>query len=99
MIQKNFFKIIFLSLLIVSCTATPPQQPDNICSIFKEKNSWYKAAIRTEKRWKLPPYVLMSFVFQESSYNAKAKPERDKLLGFIPWFRPSSAKGPLLKMV
>ena len=93
MIQKNFFKIIFLSLLIVGCTATPPQQPDNICSIFKEKNSWYKAAIRTEKRWKLPPYVLMSFVFQESSYNAKAKPERDKLLGFIPWFRPSSAKG------
>ena len=66
MIQKNFFKIIFLSLLIVGCTATPPQQPDNICSIFKEKNSWYKAAIRTEKRWKLPPYVLMSFVFQES---------------------------------
>ena len=89
MIQKNFFKIIFLSLLVVGCTATPPQQPDNICSIFKEKKSWYKAAIRTEKRWKLPPYVLMSFVFQESSYNAKAKPERDKLLGFIPWFRGS----------
>ena len=92
MIQKNFFKIIFLSLLVVGCTATPPQQPDNICSIFKEKKSWYKAAIRTEKRWKLPPYVLMSFVFQESSFNAKAKPERNKLLGFIPWFRPPLQK-------
>tara|TARA_B100001248_G_C27260873_1_gene398375 strand:+ start:217 stop:822 length:606 start_codon:yes stop_codon:yes gene_type:complete len=93
MIQKNFFKVIFLSALLVGCASMPPQQPHNICSIFEEKRSWYKAAIRTEKRWKLPPYVLMSFVFQESSYNAKAKPERDKLFGIIPWLRPSSAKG------
>ena len=35
----------------------------------------------------------MSFVYQESSYKANAKPERDKVLGFIPWFRPSSASG------
>jgi hypothetical protein len=35
----------------------------------------------------------MSFVHQESSFKADAKPEREKLLGFIPWFRPSSAAG------
>ena len=80
-------------LTLSACVSSPPEKPDNICEIFQEKRSWYKAAIRSEKRWKLPPYVLMSFVFQESSYNAKAKPERDKLFGFIPWFRPSSAKG------
>ena len=55
MTQKNFFRIIFLSLLIVGCTAIPPEQPDNICSIFKEKNSWYKSEIITEKIWNLPP--------------------------------------------
>ena len=53
----------------------------------------YKAAVKTEKRWKLPPYVLMSFIYQESSFKSDAKPEREKLLGFIPWKRPSSAKG------
>ena len=86
--------IIFLTFLILfGCASSPPKNPDNICKIFQEKRSWYKAAIRTEKRWKLPPYVLMSFVFQESSFQANARPEREQLFGFIPWFRPSSAKG------
>ena len=35
----------------------------------------------------------MSFVYQESSFKANAKPEREKVLGFIPWLRPSSASG------
>lgn len=91
--HRNIFSIIVFICFIQACATTPPESPDNICKIFKEKKSWYKAAIQAEKRWKIPPYVLMSFVFQESSYKANAKPEREKLLGFIPWFRPSSAKG------
>ena len=94
--SNRYVKILYLLIItfsLQSCMTTPPESPDNICKIFKEKRSWYKAAIQAEKRWKIPPYVLMSFVFQESSYRANAKPERDKLLGFIPWFRPSSAKG------
>ena len=86
-----FFAIVII--LLQSCISKPPENPDNICLIFKEKKSWYKAAIRSEKRWKIPPHVLMSFVYQESSYKANAKPERDKVLGFIPWSRPSSASG------
>ena len=35
----------------------------------------------------------MSIVYQESSFKADARPEREKLLGVIPWFRPSSAVG------
>jgi hypothetical protein len=91
------YKISYLLLLIVfiiqSCATRPPENPDNICLIFKEKRGWYKAVIRSEKRWKIPPYVLMSFVYQESSFQADARPEREKLMGFIPWFRPSSAVG------
>jgi len=91
--MKNNLIIFFAFLILFGCASSPPKNPDNICKIFQEKRSWYKAAIRTEKRWKLPPYVLMSFVFQESSFQANARPEREQLLGFIPWFRPSSAKG------
>jgi hypothetical protein len=93
MIQRNLLKTIAIIFTVSSCAVTPPENPDNICSIFKEKRSWYKAAVKTEKRWKLPPYVLMSFIYQESSFKSDAKPEREKLLGFIPWKRPSSAKG------
>jgi hypothetical protein len=93
MIQRNLLKTIAIIFAVSSCAVTPLENPDNICSIFKEKRSWYKAAVKTEKRWKLPPYVLMSFIYQESSFKSDAKPEREKLLGFIPWKRPSSAKG------
>ena len=91
--QKNIFKLIITFFVITSCASSPPQNPDNICLIFEEKRSWYKAAIQTQKRWKLPPHVLMAVVYQESSFESNAKPEREKLLGFIPWKRPSSAKG------
>ena len=91
---KFNYLLLFITIFIVqSCVTKPPQNPDNICLIFQEKKGWYKAAIRSEKRWKVPPYVLMSFVYQESSFKADAKPERDKLLGIIPWFRPSTAVG------
>ena len=94
MIQKNSYSILIILVLALSaCVSSPPEKPDNICDIFEEKRSWYKAAIRSEKRWKLPPYVLMAFIHQESSFQAKIKPERAKLLGVIPWLRPSSSVG------
>ena len=93
--RYKFCYIAFFILIFVlqSCATKPPENPDNICLIFQEKRSWYKAAIRSEKRWKLPPYVLISFVHQESSFKSDARPEREKILGVIPWFRPSTAVG------
>ena len=94
--NAKYFKIfttLLLGLILQSCMATPPQNPDNICLIFEEKKSWYKAVMRSEKRWKIPPYVLMSFVYQESSFQSDAKPERTKLLWVIPWKRKSTAVG------
>ena len=93
--RYKFCYIAFFILIFVlqSCATKPPENPDNICLIFQEKRSWYKAAIRSEKRWKIPPYVLISFVHQESSFKSDARPEREKILGVIPWFRPSSAVG------
>ena len=93
--RYKFCYIAFFILIFVlqSCATKPPENPDNICLIFQEKRNWYKAAIRSEKRWKIPPYVLISFVHQESSFKSDARPEREKILGVIPWFRPSTAVG------
>lgn len=38
-------------------------------------------------------HIPMAFMYQESTFRAKAKPPRRKLLGFIPWSRLSSAYG------
>ena len=74
MTLKNTFNILIAAFVIQGCATRPPENPDNICLIFKEKKSWYKAVMRAEKRWKIPPYVLMSFVYQESSFKSDAKP-------------------------
>tara|TARA_B100000674_G_scaffold146744_1_gene116144 strand:+ start:543 stop:1151 length:609 start_codon:yes stop_codon:yes gene_type:complete len=94
MIHKNFNSfLIILILAISSCVSSPPEKPDNICEIFEEKRGWYKAALESEKKWKLAPNILMAFIYQESSFQANIKPERTKLLGTIPWRRPSSSVG------
>ena len=77
----------------VACATAPPQNVENICSIFKEKKSWYKAAKKSEARWGTPKHVQMAIIRQESSFEFDAKPPRTKLLGFIPWKRPSDAYG------
>lgn len=86
---------LFLSMIIISGCAlsSQPSSTEDICNIFKEKRSWYKAAKKTEQRWNIPVSVTMAIIKQESSFIADAKPSRKKILGFIPWKRLSSAKG------
>ena len=45
----NPFIFLMIVIIIQSCASKPPESPDNICLIFKEKKSWYKAVIRSEK--------------------------------------------------
>jgi hypothetical protein len=85
--------ISFSTISLTGCAQKPPQQPENICRIFKQYHSWYWQAQVVEKRWHLPIPVLMAVIYQESRFNASAKPPREKLLWIIPWFRPTSAYG------
>lgn len=78
---------------IGACGTAPPANVENICEIFGEKSRWYRAARKSEKRWGTPVHVQMSIIRQESSFEFDAKPPRGKLLGFIPWRRPSNAYG------
>lgn len=76
-----------------ACSTSPPTNVENICAIFEEKRGWYKAAKKSEKRWGTPIHVQLSIIRQESSFRFDARPPRGKLLGFIPWKRPSNAYG------
>jgi hypothetical protein len=91
---KKYLLVVFVSLFLVACGRTPqPANINNICSIFKQYPKWYWATQKAQKRWGVPIHVQMAIIHQESSFNDKIKPTRKKLLGFIPWKRPSSAHG------
>lgn len=84
---------VLWSLIATACATAPPEDVENICAIFEEKRGWYKAAQKSERRWGTPIHVQMSIIRQESSFQFDAKPPRGKILGFIPWKRPSDAYG------
>ncbi len=82
-----------LLLFATGCATSPPQNVDNICSIFREKDDWYEDAADARDEWGSSIPVMMAIIHQESRFVAKAKPPRRKILGFIPGPRPSSAYG------
>ncbi|ASJ75238.1 hypothetical protein [Granulosicoccus antarcticus] len=89
-------RIALLCLVVVflqACATSQPREPENMCSVFKEKRGWHKAAREAEKKWGAPMYIPMAIIYQESTFRAKVKPARRKLMGFIPWRRLSSAYG------
>jgi len=73
--------LVIVAALLASCTAKQPSNIDNICDIFSEQRSWYKAANKSAKRWGTTVPVMMSVIYQESSFKAKAKPPRTKSFG------------------
>jgi len=82
-----------VSTIFSGCITTQPNDIDNICSMFNEKRSWYNSAQSAEKRWGIPISVNMAVIYQESSFKARAKPERSTILWILPGRRPSSAYG------
>ena len=82
---------VSLALVVGGC-ASPPKQPENACKIFKEKSRWHKHTRRAVNKWKVDASVLLAIMYQESAFDANAKPKRKRFLG-IPLKRPSSAFG------
>ena len=80
-------------LCLQACTTSQPQDIDNVCAIFSEKNGWYEDAAESRSEWGSPISVMMAIMHQESKFEAKAKPPRKKIFGFIPGFRPSDSYG------
>jgi hypothetical protein len=82
-----------LALPWVGCVTSPPSEPDDLCSIFGEKRSWFRSAERSYDRWGVPASVQLAIIHQESSFRATARPPRGRFLWIFPGSRPSSAYG------
>lgn len=78
---------------LIGCSSLPPTKPQDLCAIFDEKPSWYKASKKAEKRWGSSVPTMMSIMFQESQFKHNARPARTKILWVIPGPRPSDAYG------
>lgn len=90
---RDAFSLIFLSVMLGACASSPPRNVADSCAIFEQRKSWYKAAKAAEQRWKIPIAVNLAFIYQESSFQARVKPERTRILWIFPGPRPSSAFG------
>lgn len=90
--MKRLFLLAILSALS-GCITAPPENTENICSIFREKDDWYESSQEVHAKWGIPIAMQMAFMHQESRFVADARPPRPWLMGFIPWFRDSSAYG------
>ncbi|MEM8563501.1 MAG: transglycosylase SLT domain-containing protein [Pseudomonadota bacterium] len=93
MTLTRLLAVIICVIATSACTTSPPRDTNNICAIFYEKDDWYEQAADARDEWGSSIPVMMAIMHQESRFNAKAKPPRKQLLGFIPWFRPSDAYG------
>ncbi len=83
--------LVFLGL--ASCATFPIASTENVCSIFRAKQSWHSTAVNMQEKWGIPLHVPMAIMYQESKFRRKAKPARKTILGFIPWKRRSTAYG------
>ncbi|WP_193162259.1 transglycosylase SLT domain-containing protein [Microbulbifer hainanensis] len=81
------------TLLFAGCAVSPPNNPDDICSIFREKKDWYGEAKDAEEKWGTPVPTLMAFLHQESRFVQDARPPRTTILWIFPGPRPSDAYG------
>ena len=90
---KPYFLLTLLLLTACSSTTTNrPDNPENICDIFRQNSDWYEAALDMQTRWRVPLTVSMAMMYQESGFRHDAKPPMDYFL-FIPLGRRSSAYG------
>lgn len=80
-------------LTLSGCVAGRPPNTTDLCEIFADRRSWYKAAVETERKWGSPVPVNMAVIYQESGFRARARPARRRFLWIIPGGRPSSAFG------
>lgn len=92
-VKISWIVAIFAFLLLGGCAKPQPEHAENICSVFNQYPEWYWSAKQVEAIWGIPVPTLMSIINQESSFNARAKPPRKKILWIIPGKRPSTAYG------
>ena len=85
--------IIFVLIMLGGCAVSPPRNTENACNMLAEKPGWYDAVNDAADSWDVSEGLILSFIRQESSFVADAKPPRTKILWVLPGPRASSAYG------
>lgn len=93
MIRWTHILLLAIVLALAGCASRPPAETHDACLLLEDNRSWWRALQRTESRWGITPGVQLAILKRESSFNARARPARQRLLGIIPGARPSSAYG------
>ncbi len=94
--RRLAFTVLALAILVLVLDwyrGGPPENPEDLCAIFGEKRSWYRAARRSSERWNVPEAVQLAVIYQESSFRGGVRPPRKRILWIFPGPRPSSAFG------
>ena len=90
--MKNL--LVFLAILMLGgCAVSPPRNTENACNMLAEKPGWFDAVKDASDSWDVSEGLILSFIRQESSFVADAKPPRTKILWVLPGPRASSAYG------
>ncbi len=96
---KHVLKLAFYGFFVLSLTACSDTSEDvpkhlrPICHIFEKHPDWYKATYNVQAKYGVPISLQMAIIAQESGFRANAQPKRQKLFGWLPWFRSSTAHG------
>ena len=85
--------VAIIAIFLLGCSTKIPMNQDDICVIIDENPRWSNSLLDAKKKWNAEPSTVMAIIRQESSFDPNAAPDREKVLGFIPWKRPSSARG------
>ena len=88
MVALRLSRVLAVGLLLaLSACATQPENINNICSVFDQRDGWFtdwhSGAQRAERKYGVPVPVLMATLRKESGFQANAKPPRTRLFGFI----------------
>jgi hypothetical protein len=85
--------LLLLVPIFTACASSPPRSVADICEVFEDRRAWYRAAKDSERRWGVPIAVNMAIIYQESGFESRARPPRNRFLWIFPGRRPSSAFG------
>lgn len=87
----------FVAALLLAGCASAPRSTGNACAVFSQRDGllsdWRRDARRASAEFGVPVHVLMATIQAESNFDARARPPRHWILGFIPGKRISTAYG------
>ncbi|WP_297770508.1 transglycosylase SLT domain-containing protein [uncultured Roseovarius sp.] len=96
--MSRTLRALLVLFVLASCGGgtgygTAPRNLDHACAILEERPEYARAFRAAERRWGVPPHVMMATIHQESKFISDARTPFRWTLGVIPTGRISSAYG------